>query len=146
MKITILKTVAITGMLLILAGANVKAQSGSKLVVDIPFDFTAGTAKLKAGLYKVKRISDRSLMIQKTDGKNAALLNAPLNLGSRDSEAGRRLVFNKYGDQYFLSQVWLEVDSGRQLFTTKAEEKAAREFRLAEGGPSAERVAVAFKY
>ena len=144
MKNTIVKTFAIAGLLL-LSIASVQAQSGSRVSVNIPFDFTAGTAKLKAGTYNVKRVSDRTLAIRTADGKKTALLNAPLTIGSRDSNAGQRLVFNKYGDRYFLSQVWLEVDSGRQLFPTPAEFKAAKEHRLAEGNAAPERVAIAFQ-
>ncbi|HEY6121101.1 MAG TPA: hypothetical protein VIV66_14170 [Pyrinomonadaceae bacterium] len=145
MKNRILKTFATASVMLMLASATIKAQSGSKLEINIPFDFTAGTARLKAGIYKVKRMSDRTLAIQKTDETRTALLNTPLNLGARDSEPGRHMVFNKYGDQYFLAQVWLDVDNGRQLFTTKAEEKAAREFRLAKGAPAVDRVAINFR-
>lgn len=144
MKSTIQKTLAIAGLVLILAGAGAKAQSGSKMRVSIPFDFTAGGAKLKAGVYSVRRLSDKSLSIRKIDGTRTALLNAPLSLGARDSAEGRRLIFNKYGEQYFLSQVWLEEDSGRQLFTNADEIRAAREFRLASKNSAPERVAIAF--
>jgi len=145
MKNTIVKTIALAGLLLTLTAATVQAQTGSKVTVNIPFDFTAGTARLKAGTYNVKRMSDHALAIRSLDGKKTALLNAPLTIGSRDSSDGRRLVFNKYGDQYFLSQVWLEVDSGRQLFPTPAERKTAKEHRLAERNAAPERVAVVFR-
>ena len=145
MKSTIVKIFAIAGLLVMLASASVRAQTGSRVSINIPFDFTAGTARLKAGTYDVKRVSDRALAIRSLDGKKTALVNAPLTVGSRDSNAGRRLVFNKYGDQYFLSQVWLEVDSGRQLFPTTAEMKAAKSYRLAKGNPALERVALAFR-
>ena len=64
-------------------------------------------------------------------------------LGSRDSKAGERLVFNQYGDQYFLSQVWLSVDTGRQLFTSGVETKAAREYKLANNNAKPKRVEIA---
>jgi hypothetical protein len=146
MKNTIVKTLAMASLVLVLAGVTVQAQTGDGLEVSIPFDFTAGTAKLKAGVYTVKRMSDRALAIRSQDGKRTALLNAPLSLGSRSSDdAGQRLVFNKYGSQYFLAQVWLEFDNGRQLFTSSAEIRAAREYRLAKSNPAPERVAIAFR-
>jgi hypothetical protein len=70
---------------------------------------------------RIKKLSGNALAIQSADGRTAAVTNAPLTLGSRDSKAGERLVFNKYGGQYFLSQVWLSVDTGRQLFPTDSE-------------------------
>jgi len=145
MKNTIEKSLAMAGLLLILASANVRAQTGGRVSINIPFDFTAGTAKLKAGTYNVKRVSDRAMAIRSADGKKTALVNAPLTVGSRDSNAGQRLVFNKYGDRYFLSQVWLEVDNGRQVFPTPAEIRVAKEYRLAEGNAAPERVALLFR-
>jgi hypothetical protein len=42
-----------------------------------------------------------------------------VNLSSTDPEATERLVFNKYGGEYFLAQIWLTADSGRQLLKEK---------------------------
>jgi hypothetical protein len=99
--------------------------------LDIPFDFSAGKAMLKAGVYSIKRTSGNLFAIRSADGKTTALVNAPLIIGPWYSKASERLVFNQYGDQYFLSQVWLSVDTGRQVFTSGAEIKAAREYKLA---------------
>jgi len=83
------------------------------------------------------------LTIRSVDGKTTTLINAPLAIGSRDSKPGERLVFNQYGDQYFLSQVWLSVDSGRQLFTSAAESRVAREYKLAHNNAEPKRVEIA---
>jgi hypothetical protein len=143
MKNQIMRNFAILGLFFMLAIASVSAQTPSRVEVKIPFDFSAGKAMLKAGTYSIKRTSANSLAIRSTDGKTIALVNAPLTIGSRDSKAGERLVFNQYGDQYFLSQVWLSVDTGRQLFTSGAETKAAREYRLARNDAKPQRVEIA---
>ena len=83
------------------------------------------------------------LAISSADGKKTSLPDAPLTIGSRDFKAGSRLVFNRYDDQYFLSQVWLNVDTGKQLFTSRAETRAAREYRLAKKNAKPERVEIA---
>src|SRR5882672_11341621 len=140
MKNQILRSTAILGLFFMLAIASVNAQTPSRVEVKIPFDFSAGKATLKAGTYSIKRTSANTLAIRSDDGKTTALVNAPLTIGSRDFKAGERLVFNQYGDQYFLSQVWLGVDTGRQLFTSNAETKAAREFRLANNNAKPRRV------
>ena len=88
-------------------------------------------------------MTGNALAISTADGKTIALVSAPLTIGSRDFKAGERLVFKKYGDDYFLSQVWLSVDSGRQLFTSGRETKTAREYRLAKKNAKPERVEIA---
>ena len=50
-----LRNIAISGLFVVLAIASAQAQTSSRAEVYIPFDFSAGTAKLKAGVYTVKR-------------------------------------------------------------------------------------------
>jgi hypothetical protein len=138
-----MRSIAILGLFFMLAIASVNAQTSSRVEVNIPFDFSAGKATLKAGSYSIKRTSGNLLAIRSADGKTTALVNAPLSVGSRESKAGERLVFNQYGDQYFLSQVWLSVDSGRQIFTSGAEAKVAREYKLANNNAKPRRVEIA---
>jgi hypothetical protein len=123
----------------------VPGQIPTKVVVNVPFDFTAGKANLKAGAYSIRRLNENALSIRSADGKTSAVVNAPLTIGSRDFKAGERLVFNRYGNEYFLSQVWLSVDSGRQLQTTAKEEKTATEFKIGRDGAKPERVDVAIR-
>ena len=145
MKNQIIRNTAILGLFFMLAIASVKAQTPSRVEVTIPFDFSAGKANLKAGTYSIRRTSETTLAIRSVDGKTSALVNAPLTIGSRDSNPGERLVFNQYGDRYFLSQVWLSVDIGRQLFTSGSETKAASDFRLANSNAKPKRVEVAVR-
>ena len=125
MKNKVTTIVAAVGLFLALA-VSISAQTPTGAEVSIPFDFSAGTAHLKAGTYFITRSTGNALKIRSTDGKKTVLVNAPLTIGSRDFKAGERLVFNRYGSEYFLTQVWLAVDSGRQLFPSKAETTAAR--------------------
>jgi hypothetical protein len=143
MKHSILRSTAILGLFFMLAIASVKTQTPSRVEVNVPFDFSAGKATLKAGSYSIKRNSANLLTIRSADGKTTAVVNAPLTIGSRESKAGERLVFNHYGDRYFLSQVWLNVDTGRQLFTSGEETKAARDYRLANNNAKPQRVEIA---
>ncbi len=143
MKNQISKTATILGLFFMLAIASVSAQTPRSVEVNIPFDFSAGKTTLKAGAYIIRRTAGNALMIRSTDGKKSVLVNAPLTIGSRDSRSGERLVFNRYGNQYFLSQVWLSIDSGRQLFPSKAEINAGNEYRLAKAKP--ERVEIAIR-
>ena len=143
MKNQILKTIAILGLFFMLAMTSVSAQTTGKVEVKIPFDFTAGKATFKAGTYSIKRVSNNSVAIRSLEDQTTKLIDAPLAIGARDSKAGERVVFNQYGDQYFLSQVWVEADSGRQLFTSGAEKKAAQEYKLAHNNEKPQRVEIA---
>ena len=145
MKNQVIRSIAILGLFFGLAIANAQAQTPTRVEVNIPFNFAAGKTMLKAGAYSIKRISGNTLVIRSANGKTTVLMNAPLTIGSRDSKAGERLVFNKYGDQYFLSQVWLSVDSGRELFTSGTETRAARQYRLAHHDAKPERVEIAMR-
>jgi hypothetical protein len=131
------------GLFFVLAIATVNAQTASRLEVNIPFAFTAGKTTLPAGSYSVRKTSGNLIAIRSLDGKTTALVNAPLTLGSRDFKAGERLVFNQYGERYFLAQAWLSVDTGQQVFVSGAETKAAREYRLASNGAKPRRVEIA---
>ena len=141
----IMRSTAILGLFFMLAIASVSAQTPSRVEVKIPFDFSVGKATLKAGAYNIKRSSGNLLSIQSADGKTTALVNAPLTIGSRDSKAGERLVFNQYGDQFFLSQIWLSVDTGRQLFTSNEETKVARQYKLANNNAKPRRGEIAMR-
>jgi hypothetical protein len=135
MKSRILRSMSIFGLFFMLAGAGIQAQGQRSAEVNIPFDFAAGKAKLKAGRYTIKRTSDRTISLRNGDGETKAILHTPLTLSARNSEAGERLVFKRYGERYFLSEVWLRVDSGRQLFATGEESRVAREFKMNKSTP-----------
>lgn len=107
---------AIFGIFLALAVVSAHGQAASRIEVNIPFEFSAGKATLKPGVYTIKRMSGNLLSLRNTEDKSAVVLNAPLTLSSNDPKAEERLVFNKDGDRYVLSQVWLTADTGRQLF------------------------------
>src|SRR5262245_21577328 len=142
MKNMISRTIAMMGLFFVLAVVGVQAQTPTRADADIPFDFSAGKASLQAGGYAV-RIRGNALLIRTADGKRTVLVNAPLAIGSRDRKGGARLVFNRYGDRYFLSQVWWSSDSGRQVFPSESESRI-REFQFSKG-VKPERVEVAVR-
>lgn len=115
MKNHIYRGIAILGVFFALAVASVQAQTPSRVEVNIPFQFFAGKTTLKPGVYTIKRMSGNLVTLRHVDNKSSVILNAPVNLSSTDVESTERLVFNKYGDQFFLAQIWLTADSGREL-------------------------------
>ena len=131
MRNKIFSSIAMLSLFFVLAVAGVQAQRPTGIEVNLPFNFTAGKATLKAGRYNIRKLSGNVVSILSEDGKRV-IADAPLTVGSRDSKAGARVVFNRYGNSYFLSQIWLTPEIGQQLFPTKAESKV-REAELAKG-------------
>ena len=119
--------VALLGIFLAFAVASVHAQAPSKVEVNIPFEFSAGKTTLQPGRYTIKRMSANNVTLRSADGKSSVILNAPVTDTSSDPNAVERVVFERYGDQYALSQIWLTADTGRQIWTNK---KGARSERL----------------
>ena len=119
----------------------VSAQNPRNLVVNIPFDFTVKGKTLPAGEYIISRtstIDEMSLTMQRKDGEgNAIVLTKPINSEERQSES--RLVFHRYGERYFLSQVWTSGDAlGRELYKTRQEQSLETE--LAKNNSQSETV------
>src|SRR6185503_5234129 len=72
------------------------------LKADIPFKFTVGDTQLPSGEYFVKKLHSGVIQVQ---GKSSAFVMTTGGDGGNTS-GGSKLVFNRYGDQYFLSRIW----------------------------------------
>jgi hypothetical protein len=119
------------------------AQNPRNIIVNIPFDFTVKGKTLPAGEYIISRAStadETSLAMQRKDGKSAAIvLTKPVQSAERQSES--QLVFSRYGEHYFLSQVWTAGDNqGRELYKTNQERSLETE--LAKNSAKPEMVAI----
>jgi hypothetical protein len=146
MKKKLYSTFAMLSLAILMAVVSVSAQSGTKLEVNIPFEFQIGNQTLPAGEYSVKRLTQNSVLLRSRDGQRSAIAQTPRAIAAEASEkaAQEKLVFNQYGKQYFLSQVWMARGSdGRELYKSEAEHQAAREQTMASGGAKAQKVEVA---
>jgi len=148
MKSQILKPFMLTfivGVALILTNATQSnAQSGPTIKIKIPFDYTAGNKNLSAGKYSIGRIFEGVFVIRSEDGKFAGLVTALCGVQSR-SNSQPKLVFNRYGDEYFLSQIWLDSSTGSQMHKSKAERRADANTRLAKNNAKPQVVEVIVK-
>jgi hypothetical protein len=154
MKKTVVKgliTAALLVTAIITAGVSAQAQTLQyKLTVDIPFDFSVSAQKLPAGKYWVSRahesIGDTVVQFQSADGHSVAnRFSIPIVTFKTKSRG--ELVFHRYGDQYFLSEVWpAGGGTGRAFLKTHAERELARSSRdngiAAVKSPKAEIVTV----
>ena len=102
---------------------GVMAQ-GRAVRATVPFDFTVGDKLLPAGNYEITKISSSAVELQNRD-KHVAIF-AHTNYDSRQSRNGSKLVFDKYGDQYFLSEVLCEPSAINVSLPQSKAEKQAR--------------------
>ena len=93
---------------LLFTAATLFAQTESQrlMKVNIPFAFSAENHSLPEGEYLVLTVTpERSIRIVSADGKHTAIVNTLPNYAKSPSESSR-LVFHRYGNEYFLAQVW----------------------------------------
>lgn len=111
----------------LLAAPLVMAQS-LRVVADIPFQFQAGLASQSAGQWEVARIPSIAVPVlqirDKQSGRATLVVGNPVYRSEFDAREAK-LVFNRYGDRYYLSEVWGGGVVGVYLPPCK-EEKALR--------------------
>jgi hypothetical protein len=102
------------------------AQHSDLSRVNVPFNFVAENQRLQAGDYSIQLMQNGRLLIRSADGKVATTvlsLPAPLQTTATASE----VVFNRYGGEYFLSEVRLQgQNTGREVLRGKKESELAR--------------------
>lgn len=126
MKNKTYRLIAILGIFLGFAVVSAQAQAPSKVEVNIPFEFSAGKTTLQPGRYTIKRMSGNNVTLRSEDGESNVILNAPVTDTSSNPNAVERLVFERYGEHFALSQIWLTADTGRQVWTNKKGAKSQR--------------------
>lgn len=122
-------TLTMLTLLLTMSAISVSAQSERSKTTNIPFDFIVGGKTFPAGEYTVepnRKDSHNVWLVQRRDG-HANVLFATMPVRASETQEKTRLVFNKYGDQYFLSQIWTPGDnSGRELLMPRLERELAK--------------------
>ena len=123
-----LKALAVLVFALTLSIVPTHAQQSERMTMTIPFAFSVGDTMLQAGTYRVWRTSATTgtYLISNVDGEGTAVVSSPARLQGRGT--GRaKLVFDAYGGEYFLAQIWMPMsDSGTELVTSQHEERLAR--------------------
>jgi hypothetical protein len=111
-----------------LATTAVSAQSIRRVVATVPFNFIVGDKEMPAGTYSVQPTSTGSGILRITGAENSKTA-LRLSTSLHRSNAGNgKLVFHRYQDQYFLSEIWQAGESdGRQLFKSNREKAMKRE-------------------
>ena len=113
MKAIILRITTMLALLVALTAVSAQAQTARKTQkFTVPFQFNVGNKVLPAGEYMVS-VDNQTIRLQKSDGKANVIALSQRTASNSDSEV--KLTFRQYGDQIYLSQVWLADGLGRQL-------------------------------
>ena len=128
---------------LVLAAASIpaNAQSARVLVASIPFNFIVKNRALPAGEYTIEAVqlaASQALKLQSKDGHITVIVPARFagNLAKRGEPT---LIFNRFGDEYFLAQVMgFEERVTHSLVKSRDDDELAKDF----GGPKRQIVSV----
>ena len=133
MKNQILKSLSMSAVMLfaVLAASVVVAngQSSARVCAQIPFDFVVGDKTLSAGRYSVStEMQDHSALTVRNMKLNSGAVRLSNPVQSQRGKNNARLVFHRYGQTYFLAEVWQGGESsGWALHASKAERKLQKE-------------------
>lgn len=105
MKTQFHRFATVAGLGAMLAGALL-AQPPQGSRAEIPFDFKIQDHSMPAGTYAISASSVRDLYdVRNLETGEGAFLNAPVGMQGNNWES--KLVFRRYGDSYFLGEIWM---------------------------------------
>jgi hypothetical protein len=122
----------VTGIILALIIA-VPARAitpGTSMRANIPFDFMVRGKTLPAGSYEIRRISDEpdGLLIRNINDKHDHAMFETEPVEASQAPNRSEVVFHRYGDTYFLSEVLTAGEqTGRELSPARQERQLRRE-------------------
>src|SRR5215467_13430936 len=103
-------------LLLVMTAATALAQNAAQATkIEIPFAFFVGNNQLPAGQYVITR-NGNTMLIANTSGKGSVATLPTRTIRDNQRLSIGRLVFNRYYNQYFLSEIWMPGEGiGREL-------------------------------
>lgn len=126
----------VVGLAFVSAVVSANGQGTTEARANIPFQFIVGDKSLPAGKYAVRpNKGSRVVAIDNRDSQGSARRLTSEIMGNRKENA--RLVFHRYGNRYFLAEVWMGEPTGIQLAKSREERVLERELAsLASNGES----------
>jgi len=132
---------AAVAMLVVFSGMAVaQLSSNSTIVAEVPFEFVAANKIVPAGECKVQTTAvDGKTLIIRNVGAKTSLFASTSRTEEKQIASNYALIFNRYGDQYFLVGVKAE---GSNIVYRLPESRAEMELR-AQNTPSTEQTLLA---
>ena len=115
---------------LALVVTTVASAQTIKVKVNVPFNFVVNRATLPAGEYLVQSVDDEGKVLAIRDlDTNTTRLVSFNSCTSPKSASQTKLIFHRYGERYFLNQIWVEGNnSGHELNPSPREKEVAKDF------------------
>ena len=105
----------------------------------VPFSFRAGYGTLPAGDYTIGKDGISEQAVSLSAGRRGVELVMPNTTDSRNDISASKLVFHRYGDEYFLAEIWSNADDTVRKLTV-----SPRERQLAKAPGMSPEVAVVY--
>ena len=139
-------SVVVAGCLLsvLLLGSAGAQEPGTKIRASIPFDFTVKGKTLPAGEYEVSRVMDEpiALLLRNVHDKHDEVVVETEPVIGRGTPKRDELIFNRYGDSYFLAEIFTAGEqTGEELYPTHRERELRSEMARNQAGPETVTVA-----
>jgi len=115
---------------LLVVGSMSAQEPGTSMRVTIPFEFTVKGKTLPAGDYQVRRILDEpiGLLLTNMHDKHDNVVFETAPKVDRAMPRKDELIFTRYGDSYFLSEVRTAGEqTGEEVYPSHRERELQRE-------------------
>ena len=114
----------LAGLVLLLAVAPLYAGSilNHEMTIVIPFVFAVGDKPLPAGDYTVQVNQESGTVVLRQTGQDPLMILTNRK-ESRSAPQRGKLVFQRYGTDVFLAEVWSQANATGQTLTAGAREK-----------------------
>ena len=118
--------IVLAGLITVALAASGFGQMSIPLQANIPFDFQVGNNVLPAGEYRLEPMNS-TLLIRSTENSKHALMILVRNCTGRKEQDKSKLVFHRYGSNYFLSKIWVAGETaGSEVPTGNREKEIAK--------------------
>jgi hypothetical protein len=115
---------------MIVVPAQAQMMPGTTMHVVVPFDFIVREKILPAGRYEIKRLNDSTelLVVRNINDRHDQVVIDTESVEPRAIPNNSEVVFHRYGDSYFLSEVLTAGEqTGEELAPSRAERHLRRE-------------------
>jgi hypothetical protein len=119
----LLAVAAVLSSMVFPLAVDLRAQSEA-MRVRIPFEFQVVETRLPAGTYLVEKRGE-AIRLSDADGHSVAVVAIPT--ANRAPQSDNLLIFNRYGQQYFLSEVlWMGYSTASGIIKSRTEIELAK--------------------
>jgi len=98
-----------------IAALAASASFAETYYVNVPFNFTVGNKALPNGQYVLDSSAISGALVIRSDDRKISLAVTGATLTSENGGREGKLVFHRYGNRYFLAEIWTRGGDGRSL-------------------------------